>query len=206
MYVELRSARGLGRRGRLNAANQDLLWMPRSAVVAAISAMDAYIHAVLEERIPLELAGANIPDALANAMADLLPIKNGNNFRTAYPILSSTNTAIVLTARLRDQSLQFLSYQAPEKIIAAYSLIGKPDVFDQVSDLWPGPGTTADEIKRRLANYVKRRNQIAHEGDYEIGGAVRQMQPKYANDCTDFIINLTYRLDRVIYGDRVELV
>ncbi|MFC3420705.1 hypothetical protein ACFOHO_01170 [Rhizorhabdus histidinilytica] len=189
----------------MNAANQDLLWMPRSAVVAAISAMDAYIHAVLEERIPLALAAADIPDALANAMADLLPIKSGNNFKSAYPVLSSPNTPTVLATRLRDQSLQFLSYQAPEKIIAAYSLIGSAGIFEEVAALWPGPGTTADEIKRRLASYVKRRNQIAHEGDYESGGTVRQMQPKYANDCTEFITNLTLRLDRVIYGDRAAL-
>ncbi|MFD2500433.1 hypothetical protein ACFSTI_18340 [Rhizorhabdus histidinilytica] len=72
----------------------------------------------------LALAAADIPDALANAMADLLPIKSGNNFKSAYPVLSSPNTPTVLATRLRDQSLQFLSYQAPEKIIAAYSLIG----------------------------------------------------------------------------------
>ena len=206
MYVELRQARGLGKRGQLNADNQGLLWIPRSAVVAAISAMDAYIHAVLDERIPLALGQPNIPDTLADAMAELLPIKNGNGFKSAYPILSSGNTPAVLTARLRDKNLQFLSYQAPDKIIAAYSMIGKARVFDDVAALWPGPKTTSDEIKRRLANYVKRRNQIAHEGDYEAGGAVRQMQPAYANNCTDFIESLTLRLDRVVYGDRVPLL
>lgn len=202
MYAELRRARGLGARGRLNAENQDLLWMPRSAVVAAISAMDAYIHSVLDERIPIALAQPIIPEALAAAMADLLPIKNAASFRQAFPILTASNTATALTARLRDRSLQFLSYQAPDKIIAGYSLIGLEGIFDEVANLWPGPGTTAQEIKNRLANYVKRRNQIAHEGDYEVGGAVRQMQPKYANDCADFIHNLTSRFDRAVYGER----
>lgn len=202
MYVELRRFRGLGRRGQLNIANQDLLWLPRSAVVAAISAMDAYIHAVLVERIPQALAQPDIPDALATAMADLLPIKSGAGFKAAYPVLSCANTPIVLTTKLRDQSLQFLSYQAPEKIIAAYSMIGRQDVFDRVADLWPGPRTTADEIKRRLSAYVKRRNQIAHEGDHEPGGDVRQMQPLYADKCSDFIENLTNRLDQVVYGLR----
>jgi hypothetical protein len=77
--------------------------------------MDAYIHAVLEERIPLALAQPEIPDALANVMADLLPIKNGSGFKVAYPVLSATDTAAVLTAKLQNQTLQFLSYQAPEK-------------------------------------------------------------------------------------------
>jgi hypothetical protein len=81
-------------------------------------------------------------------------------------------------------------------------MIGRPDIFDTVADLWPGPGTTADRIRRRLFAYVKRRNQIAHEGDYEAGGAVRPMRPQYSNQCADFIENLTIRLDRAVYGER----
>lgn len=52
MCGELRRLRGLGRRGRLNATDQDLRWLPRSAVVAAMSADDAYIHDALREQQP----------------------------------------------------------------------------------------------------------------------------------------------------------
>jgi hypothetical protein len=133
-------------------------------------------------------------------MANIISIRNGASFRDALPIISAGNLKAELTARLRDQTLSFATYQAPEKILAAYEMIGHGTIFDSVSALWPGPRTTADDIKRTLANYVKRRNQIAHEGDREASGAVRHMRPEYANQCTAFVENLVSRLDRVVYS------
>lgn len=101
---------------------------------------------------------------------------------------------------LKTETLSFLSYQAPDKIIAGFALIGEEKVFDRVSAMWPGSGTTADRIRRDLANYVKRRNQIAHEADAEPSGASRPMQPQYALRCKEFIMNLTWRLSRIAYG------
>jgi hypothetical protein len=199
MYTELRRYRGLGQRGQLTPQNEDLLWLPRSAVVAALSALDAYIHSVLYERMPLVLRTNPIPNALCDAMASIVPIKNGASFRDALPIISAANVHMELTARLKDQTLSFLSYQAPEKVQAAYEMVGHPAIFDAVSAIWPGPATSANDIKRALANYVKRRNQIAHEGDREASGAVRHMRPKYANDCAGFVENLVLRLNRVVY-------
>jgi hypothetical protein len=80
------------------------------------------------------------------------------------------------------------------------TMVGHPTIFDDVSGIWRGPQTSPEDIKRTLAKYVKRRNQIAHEGDRETSGAVRPMQPAYANNCTDFIENLIFRLNRVAYG------
>jgi len=66
--------------------------------------------------------------------------------------------------------------------------------------MWQGPRTSADHIKRNLAGYAKRRNQIAHEGDRDSKGKPRPMQPAYANDCRIFVDGLTLRLNRVVYG------
>src|SRR5581483_11405173 len=55
MYAELRRSRGLGQRGRLSPENEDLLWLPRAAVVTALSSLDAYVHAVLHDQIPQAL-------------------------------------------------------------------------------------------------------------------------------------------------------
>lgn len=199
MYKELRTARGLGQRGRLTTQNEDLLWLPRSAIVTSLSALDAYVHAVLTDRIPHVLQEHSIPNALAQAMSEIVPIKNAQTFREALPVLAATNIHQELANRLGDQSLAFLSYQAPEKIIAGYDMIGHNSIFDSVSALWPGPNSTAADIKRTLASYVKRRNQIAHEGDREANGAVRHMQPQYASKVATFVENLVFRLNRVIY-------
>jgi hypothetical protein len=133
-------------------------------------------------------------------MASIVPIKGGPMFRDAVPIITAPDVHAELSKRLCDQTLTFLSYQAPEKIEAAYEMIGFESIFDEVSQIWPGPQTTEEDIKRSLANYVRRRNQIAHEGDRDASGAVRHMQPIYANNCTDFIEGLVYRLNRVVYG------
>ena len=199
MYSELRRHRGLGQRGRLTPGNEDLLWLPRSAVVAAISSLDAYVHAVLDDRLPHVLTGNPIPDALCKAMVGIVPIKNAASFRDALPIILAEKVHTELTTRLRDQTLSFISYQAPEKILAAYDMIGHPSIFDAVSRIWQGPRTTPADIKRLLANYVKRRNQIAHEGDRKTSGAVRHMRPNYANECASFVQNLVSRLNRIVY-------
>jgi hypothetical protein len=200
MYKELRRHRGLGQRGSLTPANEDLLWLPRSAVVACLSSQDAYIHAIIVEKIPQALRANPVPAALCDAMADILPIKNANTFRDALPIIAAPDVYLELAKRLNDRSISFLSYQAPEKIVAGYELIGYPNIFDSVSDIWPGPRTSAGDLRRTLANYVKRRNQIAHEGDREATGVVRHMQPVYAHDCVGFVESFVSRLNRIVYG------
>lgn len=199
MYRELRRSRGLGQRGRLTVQNEDLLWLPRSAVVSSMSALDAYVHAVINDQIPLALRANPIPDQLADAMASIIPIKNANSFREAFPIMSVGNVAQELTSRLNSQTLSYLSYQAPEKIQNGFEMIGYANIFQSVSALWPGPNSTADDLKRTLANYVKRRNQIAHEGDRETIGTVRHIQPQYAQQVTNFLENLVLRLNRTVY-------
>jgi hypothetical protein len=133
-------------------------------------------------------------------MSSILSIKNAESFRNAVPLLSQVDSLAELANQLRTKTLAFISYQAPEKIIAGYELIGHAHIFESVSAAWPGPATTAEDIKRYLASYVKRRNQIAHEGDMEPNGTPRPMQPAYSHGCRDFIVNLTWRLNRVVYG------
>jgi hypothetical protein len=133
-------------------------------------------------------------------MASIIPIKNSASFQEALPIIGAHDVVAELTGRLKDKTLVFLSYQAPEKIIAGYELIGHPNIFDDASAIWPGPRRTAEDIKRTLANYVRRRNQIAHEGDRDVHGNPRPMQPAYANACYEFTTNLVARLNRIVYG------
>jgi len=203
MYKELRRSRGLGQRGRLTAENEDLLWLPRSAIVISISALDAYVHAVLYERIPTVISTGTLSDSLAKALSSIMPIKDANTFRDALPIITSAAPQGELATRLRTKTLEFLSYQAPEKIQGAYEMIGHDSVFASVSALWPGPNSTEDDLKRILANYVKRRNQIAHEGDREANGTVRHIQPQYADKIASFVQNLVNRLNRIVYPNEV---
>ena len=199
MYAELRRLRGLGPRGRLPPEHQDLLWLPRSAVMAALSSLDSYVHSVLYDRIPRTLRHNPIPDKLCEAMAKIIPIKNANTFRNAFGTIATINVYKTLTEKLDGQTLSNTSYQSPKGIIDAYAMIGFPDVFESVSSIWSGPKSSSDDIKRQLANYVNRRNQIVHEGDREKSGKIRPIQSEYAINCTNFIRNLVSRLNRVVY-------
>ncbi|GBQ60183.1 hypothetical protein AA0313_2330 [Acetobacter indonesiensis NRIC 0313] len=199
MYNELRLSRDLGKRGALTSTNKDLFWILRSSVVASISALDTYIHTVLNDQIPKLLSENNISEVLASEMSSLIPIKNASSFKAAYPLISSRDISQRLSIKLHEKTLQFMSFQAPEKIIFAYDMINQPDIFDKIAATWSGPKTTGEEIKRKLANYVKRRNQIAHEGDHDHQGNVRRIQPKYANECEDFIKNIVNRLNKIVY-------
>lgn len=202
MYRELRNVRKLGARGRLDAGNQDLLWMPRSAVVASISALDTYVHSVVKAKLPDMFAiGRDVPESLAKQLSALLTVKDANTFRQAVPILQSHDTIGQLLRRLETNYLQFQSFQAPDKIIEAYRLIGFENIFEMVAQLWPGPNTKDEHLKRRLAGYVTRRNQIAHEGDLETTGQQRPMQPDYAIQCQEYVSNLVTRLNQVVYPD-----
>jgi hypothetical protein len=201
IYRELRSSRGLGARGRLNAANADLLWLPRSAVVASVSALDAYVHAVVYDRLPHTFGQlAAPPDDLCDRLAQLMPIKNANSFKDAIPILAAVNSIEKLLLRLREESLAFQAFQDPDKVEKAYGLIGHANIFEGVSNIWPGPNSTAQDLKRRLHGYVRRRNQIAHEGDMEANGISRPIQPEYAQSCRDYMQSLVERLNQVVYG------
>lgn len=200
MYSELRKSRGIGLRGSVGQQNQDLTWLPRSAVVAAVSALDSYVHDVLYDKIPLVLTSTyEIPTTLATAMASARPIKNADDFRSARKILASHNTLHELFVIFRETKLEFASYQAPDKIIAAYSLIGIPDIFEKVSALWQGPDSSPENIKESLARYIMRRNKIAHEADLELSGISRPMRSVYASSCQSFIENLVTRLDKSAY-------
>jgi len=199
MYVELRKHRKLGGRGRLDAANEDLLWLPRSAVVASLSALDAYVHAVLHERIPHVLRREDIPDSLCTRMVDIIPIKNPKDFRKALPIIVARKAVAELSARLREE-LGTRPFQSPKNIQAAYGLIGHPDIFEDVSNIWSGPNRTAEDIRKKLAGYVKRRNQIVHEGDRDAHGNPHPMRPDYAYYCRDFTANLVTKLNGVVHG------
>ncbi len=127
------------------------------------------------------------PAALCEQLAQLITIKSGAAFKEALPLLMAADTIGGLLAKLEERYLRFQSFQAPEKILEAYRLIGHEDIFDAVSDLWPGPNTEAEHIKRRLAGYFQRRNQIAHEGDREA-------------NCQAFVTNFVSRLNQAVYG------
>jgi hypothetical protein len=202
MYKELRQLKGLGARGRLDSSNQYLLWLPRAAIVTSLGSLDAYVHQVLFLRLPevLKAPGKQLPEQLCERVSQVLPIKNATHVRDAIEVLQSPGSTDVIADRLREKQLRFMSFQSPDKVIEAYALIGIEDVFHEVARLWSGPNSSESDIRRRLVNYVNRRNQIAHEGDLTSSHDPRPIQPRYANECKEFVESLVQRLDQVTFN------
>lgn len=142
MYEELRSLKELGSRGSLDAANRYLLWLPRGAVVAALSSLDAYVHQILYVRLPKILGDSSteVSDALAELVFRVMPVKNADSARDALAVARAPDGPKLLATRIEDKLLQYESYQAPEKLIIAYSHLGVPNLFEDVAAAWPGPG------------------------------------------------------------------
>lgn len=84
---------------------------------------------MLAERIPVVLLAAPVPNSLAQAMSEIVPIRNAQQFRDALPLITASNTVAGLADRLQKETIAFLSYQAPEKVIAGYELIGHQGIL-----------------------------------------------------------------------------
>ena len=198
MYKEIRRSRGLNMKGRIGEENEDLLWLPRSAIVISISSLDAYIHRVLHEEIPRLLSQDDVPQILLDDISKVVRIRNGKDVEKVIKLMRGDSVNNLFDLYYQERLSQ-VSFQSPDKIALAFRFININDVFGRVSALWQGDNSDEDSIKRRLANYVHRRNQIAHEGDLEKSGKVRHIQATYVNHMVSFVESLVNRLNQVVY-------
>lgn len=202
MYGELRDLKHLGARGPLDTSNAYLTWLLRGTVVSCMSSLDAYVHAVLYDLMPALLWSypAAAPDDLCDCILRVFAVRKREQVPEALEYITAPDGPDQLFKKVKEGVFELQAYQAPDKVVQAYRLIGYDDILVFVANAWPGPNTSRDEIAGRLARYVKRRNQIAHEGDLEqSSGTPRPMTPDYARNCIAFTRGLVTRLDDAVY-------
>lgn len=165
-------------------SNLDLDWLLRSAIVLAVSAMDAYFHDRIRYR-----AGRFTIDTLPKQLASLkIPLSEIAKWDEA------TRKGNVVR-RWAVQHLETKSLQSPNAIVEALKLIGISNFWNTVE-----PDSSArDALKTRLNNLVKRRNQIAHEGDRlrsrSSGKALRPITHDYAVQAIEFVKELVQKTE-----------
>jgi RiboL-PSP-HEPN len=137
----------------------------RAEWVARLSALDLYIHelvaqlmlAIFERRRPP--TAAYLKFRLSNETLDRI---------RAAATLSDASAAFDLEVR---NQLSFYTYQDPDKISAAVKLCSEIELWSEIAlKLGATSSTKADEakkLKKMLSLIVRRRNQIAHEGDVQ---------------------------------------
>lgn len=173
--------------GDLQAAHPDDLY--RAAWVQAISALDHWLHREIIRRaiVLINDTGRERPDQLA---------------RLAIPFglvekMRQTPVSAILRDYLEDH-LGWQSFQAADKIQGALRLV----VVKTASVIWTEVSTflgmTPDAVKKRHAEVVSRRNQIAHEADLRPDGTRRPITADEATAAVSWIADFAGALVRVL--------
>jgi hypothetical protein len=157
----------------------EISWLLRAAVVFSISALDAYFHDKVKYRAG-KFGLNDMPPPLAKFEIPLAELGKWEGAERKGNVIRNW-----LTAHYSARPLQ-----RKDDIASALKLVG-------IDDLWPTiePNSPAREkLLKEMQEFVKRRNQIAHEGDREAtrrsGKKLRRIDRKTASDCTAFVRNL----------------
>ena len=152
----------------LNEFRQDeLSEILRAAIVSSVSALDRYCHDELLARVinkmgcsdkkwPAELKKVSLPLSFVKRAVKNAKLRKGKGGRVR------TRPMHIVKQGLQEKFHKDLTLQRPEDIATAWSMVG-------IKSLWSRCGKNmnerADEVKDHLNRIIKRRNEIAHEGD-----------------------------------------
>lgn len=133
----------------------DLSDMLRVVVVLAVSALDRFIHEVVEAGMGEIWAKTRAPTPSFNRFSVPLDAVDA--------LVGGMGSTSWLTSLVRERH-GYASFQQPERIQQALSLFTAEDVWQPIGIKL---ATTSDDVKRRLKLLVDRRNKIAHEADID---------------------------------------
>ncbi|MEV0961984.1 HEPN domain-containing protein [Streptomyces sp. NPDC049910] len=139
----------------------------RACVLLAVSSLDAFVH---EKSVEVYL------DRIATTPAALPSI-------ASYLRVSTSDLQSATAASLIRYKLSFKTLVSPDKIDEAIDASGS-----QSSTVWKDIGIATGARESRLRNaldlQVDRRNQIAHEGDWDpVDVALRHISVSHSQDC-----------------------
>jgi hypothetical protein len=167
----------------------------RASLVLAVGALDAFVHdRVGEQLVPyIKRSLRNDPDSLGPVEKELKSVDMRELLRWL-----TLRRPFVQVRKVVENRIGAESFQHPGKIEEAFHLIGKKEVWSQVSQ---GTGMKTRELKREVAKAANRRNQIVHEGDREKSrrkkGQKRPISRDEVNDVLDLIENVGEKLREI---------
>lgn len=137
---------------KLKPKKVDLTWILRAAIVFVVSALDTYFHDKVKYRVG-KFSLQNLPPALAKFDISVSSITAWEAAERKGNVLRNWVTQDLATKPL----------QAPDRIADALKLAGIEGVWARIE-----PNNEArDVLLDRFSALMKRRHQIAHEGDRE---------------------------------------
>ena len=134
----------------------------RSAIVAAVSSLDRYMHDMVVESAwgLLGQAEARIPKSLKELPIQALDAKRAIEKLRKDPNARPGNTIKAAIQRVLHED----TFQGPGGIEKAINMLGINNFWAQVVAILPG-SPKVEDVKKKLNELVRRRNFIVHEAD-----------------------------------------
>ena len=150
----------------------------RSQFVLLVSALDTDVHDIVRIGILQEYKGSR---PVSRGLSKLSLTYNDLSELESQPPMMKTPTMEQIIRRINSVD----SYQSSKSIEYAMGLIGITGIWSKLS---PSLAMGAEDIKTKLDLIVRRRNQIAHESDYNPStGLQRDIDKNEVQDTKDFI-------------------
>ena len=162
----------------------DLDWLLRSGIVLAVSAMDAYYHDKVRYRVS-RFARTALPNRLADLKIPLNELAKWDKAKRKGNVIRQWVV----------EHLEVRPLQRPNAIADALKLVCIQEFWNTIESNNPD----RDALLARLNELVRRRNQIAHEGDRlqsrSSGKALRQISRDYVVDAIGFVKRLVSKTE-----------
>lgn len=173
----------------------------RAAIVAAVSALDRYVHdAVLQHCWSLlSRAEKDVPKELRNLAVPVLTTKRALEKQRAEP---TSRPGHLVKAAIQEQLHKEHTFQKPDDISKAARMLGVTDFWGKVATEMPGPPQKAEVIEQ-LRQIANRRNLIVHEADLVRKTKAKQVTlrdigRKEAEHWIDWIRHFVAAMERVV--------
>lgn len=194
IYINLRDNVGIE-----EDYNSNLL---KAQLVNAVSAFDMFVHNIVKKGV-IEIFTKSRKETSkfqsltfqAKTILKLIEVMTPG----FIPSTPDEIPEIILEKDLYNK-LSYMSFQHPDKVVDALSLIwNEPHKMQTLAIDIGLPGTTNNEkvanLKQQLETIIQRRNQIAHEGDIDPTTMLpRTIDIEHVKDATNFIESLGHAI------------
>ena len=194
LYINLRDSVGIE-----DCYNNNLL---KAQLVNVVSAFDMFIHSIVKKGV-IEIFNKTRKETQkfqsfafqAKTTLRLLEVMTPN-----YVPSSSEDIPEIILEKELSNKLSFMSFQSPDKVVDALSLIwSEPHKIQILADELALDGSTVNEkannLKQKLTTIIERRNKIVHEGDIDpLTQTPRSIELQDVSDATNFIQSLAHTI------------
>ncbi|MDE5798564.1 MAG: hypothetical protein K2H73_06040 [Treponemataceae bacterium] len=170
-----------------NAKNFDSAILLRSQFVLIVSAFDTYVHTAIIDRI----VSAYFSETHDFDINIEIPLALAFEMESCDDLIQKKGKLLLFLRKTLSKD----SFQSPTSIEYAFSIIGKKKIW---TFLERDGGKKAEDIRNQLALFVKRRNKIAHESDWNASTEeYEKIDLQTVLNCMEFFNEVVSKLDEM---------